>query len=424
MLSPSTTPGKLRLLVLGLIALSLAWGGVAAWVVGQHASAAADVVSTSEPLSLTAQQMYQKLADADVTATTAFLGGPAEPLKDRQRYASDIATAAADLSQLKAASGGDSQLGASLAAVSAALPLYTGYVSQAQTSSSLGYPLTGGSFIQVASEEMHLTLLPAADSVYADENARLAADSAQASGLPWIAVLIVGAIVVGFAFYRGQRWLFRRTRRVVNTGLVAASVALVVGTLWLAVAYGIARGDMARATGHGSAPAETLAQAGIAVQQDRGYQVLNLISRSGASSFTEDFQAASKQVGPGSGSLLDRAAGSSAGDPGASRIAAAVGDVKAWYQVNNQVQSLDKAANYAAETALVTGTGAGQSGSGFDRVEADLGQAISDSQVIFHNSATAGDDAYTGLQIGVIVVALLMAGATAWGLDRRLAEYR
>lgn len=423
MLSPATTPGRLRLLLVGLVIMSVAWGAAGTWVVGQHASAAGDVVSTSEPLSLTAQQMYQSLADADVTATTAFLGGPAEPLQDRQRYQTDIALAAADLARLKDA-GGSQQLSASLATVSGALPVYTGYVSQAQTSNSLGYQLTGGSFMQVASEEMHLTLLPAASSSYAQENARLAADSAQAAGLPWVVLVLVFAVAAGFALYRAQRWLRRRTHRTVNAGLLTASIALAVAALWLAIGYGVARADLQRATGQGSAPAETLAQASIAVQQARGDQVLNLISRSGAASFAQNFQAVRRLLGPGRGTLLGRAAASSAGDPGAPWVAAAGRDVTAWYGVNARVYNLDVAADYAAETSLVTGTGTGESGAGFSRTETDLSHAIATSQVIFSSSAAAGAGAFSGLEAGISVLALVMAAGSAWGLNRRLAEYR
>jgi len=129
----STTPARLQALLALLVAACLAWGAVGAWTVLDHASAAGDVVTTNEPLSLDAQQMYSSLADADVTATTAFLGGPQAPLPDRQRYAADIARAAADLSALKASgtSGGASPA-AGLAAIAAGLPLYAGYVSQAQ----------------------------------------------------------------------------------------------------------------------------------------------------------------------------------------------------------------------------------------------------------------------------------------------------
>src|SRR6516225_2378123 len=81
----STTPGKVRLIRLGLVIACLAWGALAALMVGQHASAARDAASVSEPLSLDAQQMYQSLADADVTASTGYLYGRIQPFQGRQR---------------------------------------------------------------------------------------------------------------------------------------------------------------------------------------------------------------------------------------------------------------------------------------------------------------------------------------------------
>lgn len=355
------TPAVLRLLLVGLVSMSVAWGAVSAWTVNQHASAASTVVSTSEPLSLAAQQMYQSLSDADVTATTTFLAGPPEPLAVRQHYEADIAQAAADLAVLRSAGPAEDsrQLAASLSAISTGLPLYTGYVQQAQTYSSLGYPLTGGSFMQVASEEMHLTLLPAARASYARENAALTAASAQATGLPWIVVILVLAIVIGVALLRAQRWLRRRTHRVVNYGLVAASVAVIVGTVWLAIAFASARADLQRGLGHGSAPVQTLARASIAAQQARGDEILNLISRSGSASFQQDFLAVRGSIGPGAGTLLATAAASSPAGAGAGRVAAAARDARSWYAVTGRVFRLDLAANYAAETQLVIGTGSG-----------------------------------------------------------------
>jgi hypothetical protein len=423
-LVPATAPGQLQLFLVVLVVLSAAWGGVGAWTVSQHASAAGDIVSASEPLSLDAQQMYQSLSDADVTVTTAFLSGPDESLAARDRYQADIAQAATDLTDLKQAASGNQQLDASLAAISAGLPVYTGYVAQAQANYSLGFPLTGGSFMQVASEEMHLTLLPAARSSYQQENARLNAASARATGLPWVVVVVGLAVVTGFVLCWAQLWLRRRTHRVVNYGLLAASAVLAVGMLWLIVAFVVARGDLHRGVGHGAAPAETLAQASIAVQQARGDELLNLISRSGDTSFEQNFDVVRGELGPGPGTLLTSAAASSRGEPGASLAAAAAHDAQAWYVSNEQVYRLDVAANYAAETQLVIGTGPGSSAAGFRAVEADLGRAIAADQVIFASSANAGASALRGLEAGVIVACLLMAAGCGWGLSRRLAEYR
>jgi len=43
---------------------------------------------------------------------------------------------------------------------------------------------------------------------------------------------------------------------------------------------------------------------------------------------------------------------------------------------------------------------------------------------VFASNAAAGSDAFTGLEVGTIVLALAMAAGCAWGLSRRLAEYR
>ncbi len=419
----ATMPAKLWMLTAGLVLLSLAWGVLGGWTVSQHASAANDVVHVDEPLALAAQQMYESVSDADVTATTTFLSGPEPPLAPLQRYRADVAGAAADLARLKNAADGNQPLIAALATFTAGLPVYTGYVAQAQTEYALGYPLTGGSFMQVASEEAHLVLLPAARTIYTLQDAALMAASSQATGLPLVIVAGVLAVVTGFALYRTQRWLTRRTHRVFNYGLVMASAALIVSVVWLLVTFAVARSDLAQGIGHGSRPAGTLAQASIDVQQARGDEILNLISRSGDTSFEQNFRSVRDQIGPGTGTLLAVAAAASRGQA-VPQVTAAARDAASWYSANEQVYRLDLAAAYAAETKLVIGTGPGSSAAGYTQVESDISRAIADDLSTFQSSATAGASAFGPVEGVVIAAALLMAGACAWGLSRRLGEYR
>src|SRR5579863_2156626 len=243
----STTPGKLRLIQAALVIVCLAWGALAALTVSQHASAADDVSGRSEPISLDARQMYQLLADADVTVSTAYLYGRTGPFADRERYQSDIAVATADLKAVTAASG-SSSIGGSLSTLSAALPIYTGYVEDGEIYNSLGYP-AGGSFIEVASEEMHLTLLPAARSVYTQENAQLTKASAQATGLPLAVIALVAGLVTAIFLFRTQRWLSGRTHRTLNAGLFLGFVAILVALVWLIVALTSGRSDLLRPPG-------------------------------------------------------------------------------------------------------------------------------------------------------------------------------
>jgi hypothetical protein len=413
----STTPGKLRLIQAALVVLCLVWGALAAFTVSQHSSAATNVAGSSEPISLDAQQMYQSLADADVTVSTAYLYGRTGPFADRQRYQQDIAVATADLKAVTAASG-TSSIDASLRAISAALPIYTGYVEDGQIYNSLGYP-AGGSFIEVASEEMHLTLLPAARDVYSQENAQLTSASAQATGLPLAVIAVVAGLIAAFFLLRTQRWLSRLTHRTVNAGLFLASAAILVALIWLVVSLAAGRSDLLQATGHGSAPAETLAQADIAALQARGDETLNLISRSGDANFQQNFRAAQSRVN----TLLPSAAAQSSTE-GARQISAAMSAATSWFTVNREAQALDAVFDYGAETRLEIGSGPGTAGTLFSQLETDLGAAISTDQGVFAANAAAGADAFTGLEAAIIVLTLVMAVGCVWGLSRRIAEYR
>jgi hypothetical protein len=417
----STTPAKLRVLSVALVLLSLAWGALAGWSVSQHSSAAGDVVNTEQPLTFAAQQMYQSISDADVTATTTFLSGPEPDLPPLTQYRDDIATAAADLTKLKSASGGSQQLTAAIGAFSAGLPLYTSYVAQAQSDNALGYPPTGGSFMQVASEEAHLVLLPAAKTIYTLQDAALTSASDQATSIPSLLVVGVLAVIIAFVLFRAQRWLSRRTHRVFNYGLLTASAALVISVVWLVATFSVARSDLAQGINNGSRPAGTLAQASIDVQQVRGDQVLNLISRSGDTSFKDDYRQVRAQIGPGPGTLLDTAASSSRGKA-VGEVTAAEADASGWYGANDQVYNLDLAAAYRNETELVIGPS--PASSGFDQLEKDINNAIKDDNAAFQTSASAGANAFGPLEGVVIVASLLMAVACYLGLARRIREYQ
>jgi hypothetical protein len=414
------TPGKLRALLAGLVLLSLAWGAFGAWVAVQHSSAADSLVSVNERLTLDSRQMYQSIADADATITAAFLASSEPPLSQLQRYEADLATAHGDLSGLQAA-GGSAAAVTALTQLGSGLSAYSGYVGEATAEYAMGYPLTGGSFLQVASEEAHQVLLPAANTVFTQENDALKAASGQATGLPLALAALVLALVTAFAFYRAQRWLTRRTNRVLSPGLVLASLLLAVSVIWLAASFVTARSDLDRGISHGNVATYDLAFASIGVQQIRGDAVLNFISRSGSASFQDDFSATSKKTGPGPGSWLsDAATAQGTGGQGAPLVATAARDATAWYAANNEVYQLNDTSSYAAERSLIVGSTATE----YTALEKDLTKAIAADQVVFDSAATAGANALDPLEGVVIAASLLMAVGCGWAVSRRLAEYR
>jgi hypothetical protein len=431
-LNGATTPARLRLLLALLILLSLAWGVLAALTADQHASAAADVVAVSEPLSLDAEQIYTSLSDADATAANAFLAGGLEPAKARQRYQADITEAAirieaasalvgssAARTQLpghlaKQASAAGAAVGDDLAILSGQLPAYTDEVGTARADNRLGLPL-GAAYLREASGLLRGTLLPAASDIYTRESTLLTSASAQATGLPLIVVAVVAGLGLGYVLFRSSRWLSRHTHRVLNYGLLLATLAGLVSLVWLVAVFVVGRGDLLYAQQQGSAPAQAFARAEVAALQAHADESLTLIDNGGDDSYQKDYLAQQKLLGPGPGTLL--AAVQAAGGPGSDVAAQA----RAWYQAHGALRVKDDAGSHGAavQSAL-----SGDAATSFARLSATLSQGIDDHQAVFAASARSGRDAFTGLAVGMIVASLVMVGGCVWGLSRRLAEYR
>jgi hypothetical protein len=419
-LGTATTPARLRLLLAGLITLALAWGVVAAWTVATRTSAAGNVVAVSEPLSLESQRIYKSLSDAEATEAAAFLTGGLEPIPLRRHFLSDISQAADDLEAASTAAG-HSTARALLSTLAVGLPKYAGLVETARADNRLGLPL-GAAYLREASELMRATLLPAARQLYAQENAQLAAASRQATAVPYVALAV--AIAVGLVLVLAQRWLTRRTRRVLNPGLVLASAAGLVSVIWLATALGAARVNLDAAHEHGSAPVEALAKADIAVLRAHADESLTLIDRSGDDSFQHDFLLQQRSLGPGPGTLLTTAATAAADSPAQQQAAAAAHIAPSWFAVHRAVRWLDDGGKYEAAVHMAIGTASADSGGLFNSLDSDLTSAIAADQGYFRSTARAGQADLAGLEAGMIVLALVMAAGCGWGISRRLAEYR
>jgi hypothetical protein len=167
-----------------------------------------------------------------------------------------------------------------------------------------------------------------------------------------------------------------------------------------------------------------LGQADIAALRARADESLTLIDAGGDDSFQTDFLAVRRQLGPGPGTLLTSAVTAASGTPGAGAATAAAAAATAWYGAHQTVRFLDDHGQHTQAIRLVTRPGAGHSGTLFGRLDNSLTRAIAADQAVFRAEAAAGRSAFAGLEIGVIVLALIMAAGCARGVSRRLAEYR
>ncbi len=418
-----TSPGRLRLLLGGLVLLSLVWGALAAFTASQYAAAASSVVTVREPLSLDAQQIYSRLSDANDAAATAFLTGGLEPAATRQRYLADIAAASSGIENATAQGGaGTGAAARDLGTLARDLPAYTGEIETARADNRLGLPL-GAAYLREASELMRLTLLPAAEDLYATENASLNQASARATGGPLVGVAAAVALAVGCALYLASRWLRGRTNRVFNVGLLAAGIVVALCVGWLVLAFAGARGDLLDAQSRGLATVQAVARVSIAAEEAHADESLTLIDNTGDDQYQKDYLGRQEALGPGPGKLLTVALTAAQGTPAAPAVTAAVTDARAWFGAHVAVRSLDDNNHHVAAVASVLGTLPSDDGGAFTRLSGDLTTAIGEDQAVFNSTASSAAGAYAGLAPGVAVAGLVMAAACAWGLGRRLAEY-
>ncbi|WP_372496821.1 hypothetical protein [Streptomyces shenzhenensis] len=421
----TTEPGRLRLIGAVLAVLIVAFGAVTAWQMTDRAAAADDVLHRSQPLSSGAADIYRSLADANTAASSGFLAGGQETAASRARYEKDIQTAAAKLVTAAANSEPGSPSEAAVAKLNTLLPEYKGLVERARVYNRQGYPV-GGAYLRYANEKMQQEMLPAAEDLYTKENARLASDYSDATPYPW------AAIVLGLLAFAALAWAqlrhYRRTNRLLNRGLVAASAATVGTLLWLVVGHTVARAGLDGSYDHGVRSLNVLHDARIASLKARGNENLSLVARGaetvsvGGRTYDAYYYDFDKDMAALGKSLTDAAA--LADDTAGSKpVVAAEGNMKVWKEWHADARAEDENGDYQAALDKVIGT-KDATAECFDSVDTNLKNALAHEEAQFKEQATHGRDAMSGLPIGAAMLGVAAAAGALFGIGRRLSEYR
>jgi hypothetical protein len=416
----ASTPGRLTASLVLLFLIVAAFGATAITGVVQRQSLISSVRTSSGPLTVQAEVLYRSMSDADATAASAFLSVGAEPPALRARYLDDIQASSAALVNAAAGSASDRR---ALQQISTGLPMYAGLVETARADNRLGLPL-GAAYLREASALMRNTLLPAASTLYESETGSLADDRDSAAGFPWIAIPL-GLIAVALLF-RAQRMLARRTRRLLNPGLVLATLAVIVALGWLAISWTADTSALHASNVKGSAQVDALAQARIAALRSRADEALTLVARGNGAAFQDDFTAtmARLQGTRKAGGLLASAQDPS-GDPVAVADArAAAKDLAAWQAVHTAIRSRDDSGSYPDAVQLAIGTGDSDAPALFSKVDTDLSHGIDAANATFTSEATTAANALAGADVAAGVLTALALIGLSVGFQRRIAEYR
>lgn len=427
----TTEPGRLRIIGAVLAALVLAFGAVTAWQMTDRTAAADDVLHKSQPLSSAAADIYRSLADANTAASSGFLAGGQETKDSRERYEKDIRTAASGLVTAANSSDAGTPAADTIARLNRLLPEYKGLVERARTYNRQGFPV-GGAYLRYANEKMQKEMLPAAEDLYTKENQRLGADYADARPYPWPAIALGVAALAALAW--AQHRHYRRTHRVLNQGLVAATAATTVVLLWLVVGHSLARASLNDSYDHGVRSLNVLHDARIASLKARGNENLTLVAR-GAETVKvggRTYDAYDYDFGKDMdllGRTLTEARGLADDAGGEQPVTEAVGNMTEWKKRHTTARTADEDGFYEQALDKVIGApgsaGAkGATGECFDGVDANLAKALTHEQDEFQRAAGDGLDAMSGLPVGAAVLALLGAAGALLGIGRRLSEYR
>lgn len=399
------TPGRLTLLALLLVASTLLVGAVTAASVQRRSDALTALADRSEPLAYAAQEVYRSMADADATAASAFLSGGVESAALRQRYERDVAKAAAALSTATSEITRSPELGEALSTLSGQLPVYTGLVETARAHNRQGNPV-GAAYLREASTLMRDRLLPAAQSLYRAETANVARDLGGATTLPWLE-LLVGAVLLA-VLVAAQRYLTRKTNRLLNIGLVAATAASVVSLLWVLGASVVAVSG-ASSSQDDAEVVDVLARARIATLAARGDETLTLVARGSGAKYEASYADRAEELRD----LLARAGSDRARE-----------HFVRWQDAHLRLREADDRGDYTAAVGLALGPGPDGAAAAFDALDTDLRESLDAARARLTDTIAGARGALTGAVPAVVLLALVAAVAAAAGLWQRLKEYR
>ncbi|WP_129786940.1 hypothetical protein [Promicromonospora panici] len=404
----ATTPGRLALATTVAVVACLLLG-VTGFLAGSSQSAALRDAQRDAAQLVGTQELRNDLVSADATATNAFLVGGLEPAEARARYEASLSEAAQAVPSLAATARGDGEA-ADLATISDSVQRYAGLVESARANNRQGFPV-GAAYLDQASAALRDEVLPTLDEVSVSTSERVDADMGSVSlAQALLLFVLLGLVALGAV----QLWLARRTHRVLNTGLAAASVALLVGGV-VATAAVLGGNGVARSVASGPYAATVATSQALSLATDaKSMESFTLIKRGSGADFEESYQTslASAQ------DLLDEAGNAVDGDTSSQDLLAA------WDAKHAEIRELDDGGDWDAAVEAATSTADDSAGAAFaafsDSAHAEV-EATSTAAVDRLGSAST-----TALIAGWVALVLGVAGAVAAtaGMNVRLKEYR
>ncbi|MGB2718295.1 MAG: hypothetical protein WBF80_16360 [Rhodococcus sp. (in: high G+C Gram-positive bacteria)] len=399
-----STPARLVAMGIALVVLALTVGNLASTAVTDRVDTLGTLLVRTEPFANSAQNLYGALSVADAAAATAFIAGGLEPPEVRERYSQALGEAS---SELIAASAGvtenDAATSAVLTQIAAGLPVYSGLVETARANNRSGNPV-GAAYLGEASTMMQTSLLPLAEKLYTEQASRVSADQERFTSPPLFAIgsLVFLLLMTGLA----QWYLSRTTRRTLNVGFLAATVA-VAGLLgWMLVVGLVSSIATDRAIDRGVSPLKSYTTGFILAQQARADETLDLARRGGGQDYGQSFDA-----------NVSRLTEMFQGDT------AVIDALNTWSVSHSRIDSALEVGDFNGAVSIATGTGESDSAAAFTALDSVLVDGIENARSELRSNIDRSVWVLSGLSNGAYVLTVVASVAFGVGLFPRLREY-
>jgi len=393
----TTTPGRLTLVSVLVVAGAVLFGVIATTAERSRSQAAQAVRSQTEPLLVQAATLYSALGDAEATATTTFLTGGLEPPALRTRYRQDLLLASYSLAALTREVGGSSAAHAALVTITEQLPVYSGLIETARANNRQGFPV-GAAYLRQAAGLLNGTILPQADLVYSAEAKRLSDNYATGTG---DAALVVLALVIAAALgllALTQLYVAHVSRRILNVPMLLATVVLIGVSIWAIVGLLGEQSALSRARSQGSDSVEVLSATRVMLSRAQGDESLTRVGRGSDETDPVDFARVINVLSPPSG---------------------LIGEIGVLARRTGTTSAADRLATKFAAFRSSPTTPSVANG-----LSDDLTRQIIAAQGRFKSAAADGTSSLSGLSVAIPLLTLLVAGLALIGLRQRLEEYR
>jgi hypothetical protein len=205
-----------------------------------------------------------------------------------------------------------------------------------------------------------------------------------------------------------QRYLTRKTNRLLNIGLLVATGAAALSLLWVTTVSVLVMNDVGDSR-TASQKVDVLAQARIATLTARGEETLTLVARGAGQTYEKNFVEVSERLE----AELDQAKRLD----NTEAVDQAMRHFRQWQQVHQRIREADDAGQYNDAVALINNPY-------FDSLDQDLVRAIGEARQDFSDEVAVARASLAGTAVGVLVLVVISAVGSTMGLWQRLKEYR